>query len=275
MKMRLLGWAGVQLAEGDSALVIDPLADAGAVWAAAGERAREVPLPEVVAAAPAGSAAVGRVTHLHRDHADAAALSAALTPGAPVLVPAPYGGTETEEASVTQAARELAAAGLAVEPLAPWQSLDVGGWSITALPAADGLGDPQVSWLVSRGGVTIVHAGDTLTHGWWWRVAARAPTRVEAAFLPVNGARIAFPHRRPVSPLRAVMDATEAAVAARILRARCLVPIHYGAYDFPPVYVPDPEPVDALSHDHDEFRVLTPTLGEWVTLAATTATAGP
>jgi L-ascorbate metabolism protein UlaG (beta-lactamase superfamily) len=70
------------------------------------------------------------------------------------------------------------------------------------------------------------------------------------------------------------MDATEAAVAARILRARCLVPIHYGAHDFPPFYVPDPEPVDALSRHHDEFRVLTPTLGEWVTLSATTATAG-
>jgi L-ascorbate metabolism protein UlaG (beta-lactamase superfamily) len=267
MDMRLLGWAGVQLSDGTSTLVIDALADAGAVWAAAGDLARDVPLPPVVPAAPAGGAAAGLVTHLHRDHADAAALAAALSPGAPVLVPEPSGGSEVEEAAVAQAAHELTAAGLAVEPMAPWSTREVDGWSITALPAADGTGDPQVSWLVARGGVAVVHAGDTLMHGWWWRVAERAPAPVAAAFLPVNGATVAFPHRRPRSPLPVVMTAEEAAIAATILRARRLVPIHYGAYTFPPVYVPDADPLAALPPDPG-FEVLTPPLGEWRELAA-------
>jgi L-ascorbate metabolism protein UlaG (beta-lactamase superfamily) len=267
MHMRLLGWAGVQLSDGDASLVIDPLADAGAVWAGAGEKARDVPLPPVVAASPARAAAAGLVTHLHRDHADAEALAAALAPGAPVLVPEPTGGTAVEEAGVAQAAAELAAAGLAVEPVAPWASREIDGWSITALPAADGLGDPQLSWLVARDGLTVVHAGDTMMHGWWWRVAERAPAPVAAAFLPVNGARVTFPHRRPRSQLPVVMNAEEAAIAATILRARRLVPIHYGAYRFPPVYVPDPDPIAALPPDPD-FEVLTPPLGEWRELDA-------
>lgn len=263
--MRLLGWAGVQLSDGESTLVIDPLRDAGAVWEWAGERARDVPLPLVVAAEP--GAAAGLVTHLHRDHADADALSAALASGAPVLIPRPFGGNDREQAGVAQAGGELDAAGLAIEVVAPWESRTIDGWEITALPAADGTGDPQVSWLVSRGGMTIVHAGDTLTHGWWWRVAQRASSPVAAAFLPVNGARISFPHRRPSSPLRAVMNADEAAASATVLRARRLVPIHHGAYGFPPVYVPDDDPVGALPRDAD-FDVVTPSLGEWQSIAA-------
>jgi L-ascorbate metabolism protein UlaG (beta-lactamase superfamily) len=256
----LLGWAGVQLADGDSTLVIDPLDDAGAVWAPAGERARDVPLPPVTPAQPAHAAVAGLVTHLHRDHADAPALATALAPGAPVLHPEPYGGSELEEAGVAPAEHELTAAGLARRRMRPWSTVEIDGWSITALPAADGVGDPQVSWLVARSGATVVHAGDTLTHGWWWRIAERAGAPIDVALLPVNGARVRFPHRRPASPLRVVMNAEEAAVAADILRARRLVPIHYGAYHFPPVYLPDEAPV---AHP----RLLTPALGEWVEVA--------
>lgn len=165
MEIRLLGWAGVQLRSGDASLVIDPLREPAAVWAYAGERARDVPLPKVVPAEPAGAAGVGLVTHLHRDHADAAALAAALLPGAPVLVPEPYGGSEVEEAGLIEAGAELDAAGLEVRPVRAWERHDVEGWQVTALPAVDGSGDPQVSWLVARDGVTIVHAGDTMWHG--------------------------------------------------------------------------------------------------------------
>jgi L-ascorbate metabolism protein UlaG (beta-lactamase superfamily) len=261
MELRSLGWAGVQLRSGDASLVIDPLEDAAAVWAAAGDLAKDVPLPAVVAAE--GEAGVALVTHLHRDHADAAALTAALAAGAPVLAPLPFGGGDIEEAGVAGAAAELAAAGLDVRGVAPWERVEIGGWEITALPAADGAGDPQVSWLVSRDGTTVVHAGDTLRHGWWWRVAQRAPSPIDVAFLPVNGARISFPHRRPAGPLPAVMTAAEAAVVSDTLRARRLVPMHYGAYTFPPIYVPDEDPLTALIAAAPRAEVLTPALGEW------------
>lgn len=263
MDARHLGWAGVELRDGDDTIVIDPLADAGAVWAAFGDRSADVPLPPTVAAGT--GAAAGLVTHLHRDHADAAALAAALEPGAPVLVPAPYGGSDLEELGLAQAAYELGEAGLTLRTVQPWEELEVGGWSITALPAADGTGDPQVSWLVRRGGASVVHAGDTLMHGWWWRIAERAGEPVDVAFLPINAARVTFPHRRPAGPLPAVMGPAEAAVAGRLLRARTTVPIHYGGYTFPPVYVPDEDALDGFRRaaaDQD-IDVAVPDLGEW------------
>jgi L-ascorbate metabolism protein UlaG (beta-lactamase superfamily) len=270
MEARLLGWAGVQLRDGASSLVVDPLEDAGAVWAAAGELARRVPLPPVVPAEPAGSAAAGLVTHLHRDHADAAALQAALAPGAPVLVPEPYGGGDVEEAAVAQAAAELDAAGLDVRTVRPWESVEVDGWTCTATPAADGTGDPQVSWLVARDGAAVFHGGDTLPHGWWWRIAERAGRRIDVAFLPINGARVAFPHRRPASPRPVVMDGTDAAVAGALLRAGRVVPIHYDAYTFPPVYEPDPDALGTLRAAAAEHGVVvdTPARGAWFEVAA-------
>ena len=60
------------------------------------------------------------MTHLHRDHADAEALAAALAPGAPVLEPPAGGGEDFEELALAQAEHELTAAGLERRRLAPW-----------------------------------------------------------------------------------------------------------------------------------------------------------
>ena len=76
--------------------------------------------------------------------------------------------------------------------LDPWQTVTVGPFTVTALPAADGTGDPQVSWAVEAGGRRIVHGGDTMFHGWWWR-AAQAAGPFDAAFLPINGAVLTSP----------------------------------------------------------------------------------
>src|SRR6476620_11599488 len=80
MRLTWLGWAGAELEVDGATVVIDPLDDAGAVFAPFGERAAGTPLPDVVAPRPSAAVA-GLVTHLHRDHADAAALVAALVPG--------------------------------------------------------------------------------------------------------------------------------------------------------------------------------------------------
>src|ERR1700694_3780446 len=47
MRVRWLGWAGVEIASGETTVVIDPLSDPGAVFAALGDAAREVALPGV------------------------------------------------------------------------------------------------------------------------------------------------------------------------------------------------------------------------------------
>lgn len=239
MRCRSLGWAGVEIEENGYTLVVDPLADPGALYAAVGDAAAGVTLPRVVPAEATRSAVVALLTHLHRDHADAGALVDALAPGATVLVPdgAGYAGSN---AGIVQASDELQAAALTLRPVAPWQSVEVGPFTVSALPAADGTGEPQVSWAIGAADRRVIHCGDTLFHGWWWR-AARSAGPFDAAFLPINGAVVDFPWRQPASPLPAVMTPEQAVHAARALRTSTVVPMHFGGYDFEPYYrsIPD------------------------------------
>ncbi len=243
MQIRWLGWAGVEIEAKGERIVIDPLEDAAAVFAWAGERSGGVPIPNVIPARP--GALAGLLTHLHRDHADAAALYAALAPGAKVHEPVDYGGDGGERLALVQADQELSASGLARHTSVPWASAEAGPFTVTALPAVDGTGDPQVSWLVEAEGKRILHLGDTMWHGWWWRIAERyGPPDVVLA--PINGPRLTFPHRRPASSLPGAMEPEQAALAAGLLRADRLVPIHYGGYDVPGVYEPVPDCLQRL-----------------------------
>ena len=243
MRIRWLGWAGVEIEAEGERVVVDPLEDAGAVFAGLRERARECPMPDVVAPSP--GALAGMVTHLHRDHADAAALTAAVAPGAPVLEPSDYGDINVEQLTTAQAHHELGAAGLERHATTPWTSTSVGPFTLTSLPAVDGVGDPQVSWLIEADGKRVLHLGDTMFHCWWWRISERfgAP---DAVLAPINGARLTFPHRLPPSPLSGVMEPEQAALAAELLGAERLIPIHYDGYALDGVYEPVPNALDRL-----------------------------
>lgn len=232
MRARWLGWAGVELEHEGATIVIDPLADPAGTFAAFGDAAREVAQPEVVPAA--GDACAALLSHLHRDHADASALAAALSPGAAVHHPP---ATEPANLALAQAEQELAAAELLRRAIPTWGSVVVGPFKCTALPAVDGLGDPQVSWLVEAGGNRVLHLGDTVFHGAWWQMARRAGP-FDIAFVPINGAVVDFPHQQPPSRLPAVMEPEHAALAGELLGASTVVPMHYGGFAFEPYYRP-------------------------------------
>jgi L-ascorbate metabolism protein UlaG (beta-lactamase superfamily) len=258
--------------EADGAtVVVDPLEDAGAVFAPLGDRAAGTPLPHVVPARP-GAAVAGLVTHLHRDHADATALTAALAPGAPVLEPPPGVGDDLDALALAQAEHELAAAGFERRRVPPWESLTVAPFTLTALPASDGLGDPQVAWLVEADGVRVLHLGDTTNHGYWWRMARRHGP-FDAVLVPVNGAVLSFPHRRPPSPLPGALDPVQAAIAAEILGARLATPIHAEGYETDGVYEPVADAAErfaaAAAQRDVPARILEP--GETIELAAVVA----
>lgn len=240
MRLRMLGWAGVEIEADGATVVVDALDDAGAVFAPLGERAAGLTVPDVVPATP-GVAVAGLVTHLHRDHTDARALAAALRPGAPVLGPPPNDGERIEGLGLAQAEHELAAAGLELRAVAPWESVTAGPFTLTALPAVDGVGDPQVSWLIEAGGVRVLHLGDTMFHGYWWRFVQRYGA-IDAVLTPVNGAVIAFPHRTPPSPLPIVMDPEQAAIAAGILGTGLAIPIHGEGYYVDGIYAGESDP---------------------------------
>src|SRR3954471_3254079 len=116
MQVRWLGWAGVEVEADGFTLVIDPLADPAGVFA--WQRDADVDLPPVADASP-GRAVAGLVSHLHRDHTDASALSAALGDGAAVHHPVP---TEDGNLALAQAEHELTGAHLPREAVATWES---------------------------------------------------------------------------------------------------------------------------------------------------------
>ncbi len=258
MRCRWLGWAGVELESNGERLVIDPLGDPAALYRVLGDAAAGVRLPEVVEAAADRTALAALVTHLHRDHADAPAIAKTVAPAAPVLLPE----LSYRSPGIAQAVHELDQDGLALRPTSPWETITVGPFTVTALPAADGTGEEQLSWAVEAGGQRIIHCGDTAFHGWWWPAAEQAGP-FDVAFLPVNGAVVDFPWRQPASPLPAAMDPDQAAIAAAALGTRRAVPIHFGGFDLDPYYrsIPDADDRFHAAAARAGIETLDPRLG--------------
>lgn len=239
IEVRRLAWAGIELAAAGQSVVVDLVEDFSRLHSGEGSGG-ELPAPP----AP-GSIDAGLVTHLHTDHADADALQRALRVGAPVFRPKRATGAGDEVALVAKAEKKFDESGLATRPVEPWETVEAGPFAITALPAVDGFGDPQVSWAIAAEGCRVLHAGDTLFHGWWWLAAMRHGP-FDAVFLPVGGAVVDLPPRQPPSPLPVGMDPGQAAVAAKLLRARRVLPIHYGSLHEAPNYLQADDPPGAL-----------------------------
>ncbi|MFH8796964.1 MBL fold metallo-hydrolase [Streptomyces sp. NPDC017941] len=259
MRVRRLGWAGVEIESSGGRLVIDYVRDLSPLFT--GWR------PGEFLTAPSGKAAAALVTHLHRDHTDAPALADVLSPGAPVLRPAPGHGDDVDNMTTLPAESELVRHGLAAEIVDAWSTRDIGPFRVTAVPAVDGLGDPQLNWVVQADGQRVFHGGDTMFHGYWWLIARRF-SPFDAVFLPANGAVVDAPHLQPPSPLPAALDPGQAAAAAEILGARYAVPIHYepGQPDKIAGYVEVPDPESELrAHAGGRAHVLA--VGEWLDLA--------
>jgi L-ascorbate metabolism protein UlaG (beta-lactamase superfamily) len=203
LRAQRLAWAGVRLQLDSGSLFLDPLIDRN-VW---GNALKDELIPV--------SGAVGDrfvlITHRHPDHCDPEAIRQALGDNGTLVYAAPAGIPNVPGVKMR--------AGALYEPLL------LGDFTATAVPAVDGYGDPQVSWIVTAGDRRIIHCGDTLWHGAWWHIG-RQYGPFDAAFLPINGAK--FSWRKPVTDVPAVMTAEQAIAAAVVMGARLVVPIHYG-----------------------------------------------
>jgi len=204
LRVQRLAWAGVRLQLGESALFIDPLINRNVWEDALADRIIPVDVER-------GDRFV-LVTHRHPDHFDPLAVRKIVGESG-VLV------------CDSDVAPFAAGQGFKVRPAALYEPLLLGDFTATAVPAMDGYGDPQVSWVVSAAGKRILHCGDTLWHGYWWRIG-RQFGPLDAAFLPINGAR--FEWRKPWSDIPAVMTPEQAVAAAIVTGAKTIVPIHYG-----------------------------------------------
>ncbi|MCZ8520936.1 MULTISPECIES: MBL fold metallo-hydrolase [Paenibacillus] len=220
MHIQRLPWAGIRIQEGPAAVVIDPVTRIPSKFG--GSKVPMYPLSRF------GPADAVLITHLHDDHFDPEALIEAYGPSIPVYVP-------------EQAADAARAAGLQnVIGAAAGSSYALGGGvTAAAVPSVDGIGDPQIAWVVEAGGHKAIHCGDTLWHGYWWSIAGTYGP-FDAACLPVNGAVLELPGRTP-SGQPICLTPEQAVSAAAILGAGTLIPIHYGAIHHPPVYTQTPD----------------------------------
>lgn len=229
MLVRRLSWAGIEIEAEGATAVIDLLANTPALRRYAGEP-RE---PLLAPSASPGTVAVAAVTHVHSDHFNAEGLEHALAADAPVLCPPESVDTVT-------------GAGFNACGVMPWEAVAVAGFEFTAVPAVDGFGVAQTGWVVSLDEQRLIHCGDTLWHGYWWAIAERCGP-LSLAFLPINGAVADFDYLQPPSGVSAVMSPEQAAAAAQILNAGVAVPIHYGTFHRPPLYVSLPDPEGAFA----------------------------
>ena len=222
LEVQRLTWAGVKLTKGDTSVFVDTMATD--IWN--GEAPEGFVMPE---------ASTGRryalITHTHNDHFDEAGLKQLLGPRGYVIC----------HQSI---AAHIASRGLRVIPASTWEPVARGGFLFTAVPASDGFGAEQVSWVIKADNKTLFHGGDTLWHGQFDLIGQQFGP-IDAAFMPINGPRL---QSEPAVHTPAVLTPTQALDAAALLRAEILVPIHFGFND-PPHYVEYEKPLESLTQE--------------------------
>lgn len=214
-----LTWAGVKLVSGNTTLLVD----------AVGTDLWDGDAPEgLVPVTSDTRRTYALITHAHNDHFDVDTLKSVLGERGYVIC-------HESEASY------IASRGLRVMPVKTWEPVSRGGFVITAVPASDGMGSNQVSWVIATGSQKVFHGGDSLWHG-KWRTIGLQHGPFDVAFMPINGARI---QQDELFETPAVMTPAQAVDAAILLRAELVVPIHYGLNN-PPNYVEVDDPLGEL-----------------------------
>jgi len=164
------------------------------------------------------------VTHAHKDHCKAVTVNRLRKAGTQVIAPERCAAELGPEIRVVAAGDELQVGGARVR-VVPAYNTPQGSSTRKAHPKGRGVG-----YVIEVGGRRIYHAGDTD------RIAEMADLGpVDVALLPVGGTF--------------TMDASEAAEAARLIRPRAAIPIHFLKTDprafrrclggVPPIDVPD------------------------------------
>lgn len=220
MRMRRLGWAGVELEHDGESLIIDNITTGGVfdAFMSADEDALIGPSRKPLAAL---------VTHLHRDHTDVDALVEALGEGGHLLRPGRVRfESEFQKVGILPIEEEIWNSSLRAEELAPGDSREIGPFTVVATDAVDGLGSPQVGWIVKAGEAVVFHGGDSLWHGGFWDIAEEHGP-IGAAILPANGVELNYPMLQPSVSVPATLSPEQAVEAAYSLKAELLVPMHF------------------------------------------------
>jgi L-ascorbate metabolism protein UlaG (beta-lactamase superfamily) len=229
MQYRHLGWAGVEFRAGAHRVLIDPLEHTEPLLGFLG--APRLPLTAAERLPHVTTHVL--LTHTHPDHFD------------PDAIRKHVSDANGEVLVAESLADAVASHGLPVRPVRLGERHHIGPFVATPVPASDGFGDVQHSWIVSTDGWRCFHGGDTIWHGHWSRIA-RDHAPIDVAFLPINGF-VGAPPGAPRVDVPGSLTPHQAVEAAFLLGARSIVPIHHGVFHNPPMYVEWPDALGALT----------------------------
>ncbi len=238
MKIQRLAWAGIKIEVGSTTLFID---------ATSGEKDVKLTVNT--------KNKYALITHAHGDHFDPTALKTVL-----------------DNKSLLVCHKDILSwidtRDFRIHALNTYEPIILarGNSDIVAIPvpAVDGFGLTQVSWIVDGGGKRIIHCGDTLWHGYWWDIA-RTYGPFDMAFLPINGAR-QNAGRFTDTGIPAVLTPEQAIAAATLLQAKVVCPIHYGGADENYFETPDPEGTFIKLGREQNMNIIIPKQGDWLKL---------
>ncbi|WP_052947470.1 MBL fold metallo-hydrolase [Aneurinibacillus tyrosinisolvens] len=242
MIVQRLSWAGILIRHEESTLLIDPLENTGNTEDKPLTANFGVPLEPLLPLSDLSRPAAVLVTHIHPDHFDHDSIRSAFGGNVPLVLP-------DESAAY---ARKKGFSN--VEGASIGDSFTYGPFRITAAHSADGFGTPQVAWVVEAGGNKLIHCGDSLWHGFWWKIA-REHGPIDIACLPINGPILDVKGLGRQSMLPAAMTPEEAVEAAAILGVKKAVPIHYHAFHNPPFYTETANPLERFMAKAVEYGV--------------------
>lgn len=218
-----LGQSGFLVQYGDAHLLLDPyLSDSLTRKYAATAKPHVRMTGRVVAPERLNFIDGVTSTHNHTDHLDGETLGPllAVNPGLTVVVP---------QANLAFAAERLGVAPSRLSPIRVGEIVTVGPFALRAVPAAhesletDEAGNHKfVGYVVSVGGYTIYHSGDTLLFDGLEAAVGRG---VDVALLPING-------RDPARGVAGNLSAGEAVHLAQRVGAGLVIPCHFHMFAF-------------------------------------------
>lgn len=223
-----LGQSGFLIKWQESFALLDPYLSDSLTQKYAGTRMEHVRLTErCVAPEALDFVTVATASHAHTDHMDAATLRplanrlSAQGRALPLVLPT---------AALPAAHARLGEGTMTFLPLDAGETVAVGPFNFEAIPAAhptlerDAHGHHLfLGYLVRFGPWTVYHSGDTL---WYDGLMDHLhPHPIDLALLPING-------NDPARGVAGNLDGREAAVLARKMDARCVVPQHFEMFGF-------------------------------------------
>lgn len=222
MKLKKLSWASILIESNNTSVLVDPLG--GPIQGQEQPLAARIgdPLEPLISLETLNPPDIILVTHVHPDHFDHISVLQHFGENVKIVVP-----KDSCNYVKKLGFRNVAGA-------LPNEEFEFKNVRLIASYSVDGFGSPQVSWIIKDEQSTVIHCGDTLWHGYWWKMANQHGP-FHAACLPVNGPILQVMGLKEQSLLPACLTPEEAVEATKILGAK-LIPIHYATFHNPPYY---------------------------------------